>query len=353
MVSDRSPRWKANAAVVGLGITEMGKVYGRSAAYFAAEAVARALDDAGLQKSDIDGLLVNGNGNVDMEPRLQMALGLRRSDDAECDERRRIDVGRDGAVRGPGPRRGRRQPRRAPLRRHAAAAGRHRGRGVCAPRLVGRHERLAGGLRRVRRQSPVRARRAPAHAPVRHDERAARRDRGRAAPVGPDEPARADEEADDPRGPPELADGRRALPPLRLLPRLERRGRRDHDHGRAREAPAGSRRSTSGPRRRPRRETTSAAAGIRGSTRARSGPARRRSRWPASRATTSTSSSCTTATRTPSSSRSRTTASARRARAARSSRTASSVRAARSRRTRAAASSRPTTCGASRRSRKR
>jgi acetyl-CoA acetyltransferase len=69
-------RWKPNAAVVGLGITEMGKIYGRSAADFAAEAVALALDDAGLHKSDIDGLLINGNGNVDMDPRLQMALGF-------------------------------------------------------------------------------------------------------------------------------------------------------------------------------------------------------------------------------------------------------------------------------------
>jgi len=75
-MSERPPRWKANAAVVGLGITEMGKIYGRSAGDFAAEAVALALDDAGLRKSDIDGLLINGNGNVDMEPRLQMALGL-------------------------------------------------------------------------------------------------------------------------------------------------------------------------------------------------------------------------------------------------------------------------------------
>jgi len=54
----------------------MGKIYGRSAADFAAEAVALALDDAGLEKRDIDGLLINGNGNVDMEPRLQMALGF-------------------------------------------------------------------------------------------------------------------------------------------------------------------------------------------------------------------------------------------------------------------------------------
>jgi acetyl-CoA acetyltransferase len=65
-----------SAAIVGLGITEMGKIYGRSAADFAAEAVALALDDAGLQKSDIDGLLINGNGNVDMTPYLQMTLGF-------------------------------------------------------------------------------------------------------------------------------------------------------------------------------------------------------------------------------------------------------------------------------------
>ena len=55
-------KWALNAAVVGLGITPMGKIYGRSAADFAAEAVALALDDAGLRKSDIDGLLINGNG---------------------------------------------------------------------------------------------------------------------------------------------------------------------------------------------------------------------------------------------------------------------------------------------------
>jgi acetyl-CoA acetyltransferase len=70
------PTWKTTAAIAGLGLTEMGKIYGRSAADFAAEAVALALEDAGLEKSDLDGLLINGNGNVDMEPRLQMALGF-------------------------------------------------------------------------------------------------------------------------------------------------------------------------------------------------------------------------------------------------------------------------------------
>jgi acetyl-CoA acetyltransferase len=68
--------WKRNAAIVGLGITEMCKIYGRSAAGFAAEAVALALDDAGLHRRDVDGLLVNANGSVEMEPRLQMTLGF-------------------------------------------------------------------------------------------------------------------------------------------------------------------------------------------------------------------------------------------------------------------------------------
>jgi acetyl-CoA acetyltransferase len=68
--------WDTSATIVGLGITDMGKIYGRSAADFAAEAVALALDDAGLEKADLDGLLINGTGNADMEPRLQMTLGL-------------------------------------------------------------------------------------------------------------------------------------------------------------------------------------------------------------------------------------------------------------------------------------
>ena len=38
----------STGAIVGLGITEMGKIYGRTATDFAAEAIALALDDAGL-----------------------------------------------------------------------------------------------------------------------------------------------------------------------------------------------------------------------------------------------------------------------------------------------------------------
>lgn len=67
---------KGKCAIVGLGVTAMGKVYGRSATDFAAEAVQLALKDAGLQKEDIDGLLINANMSPEMSIQLQAALGL-------------------------------------------------------------------------------------------------------------------------------------------------------------------------------------------------------------------------------------------------------------------------------------
>jgi acetyl-CoA acetyltransferase len=54
----------------------MGKVYGRSAADFAGDAISRALDDAGLLPSDVDGLLVNANFSPEMSPMLQLLLGF-------------------------------------------------------------------------------------------------------------------------------------------------------------------------------------------------------------------------------------------------------------------------------------
>jgi acetyl-CoA acetyltransferase len=64
------------AAIAGLGMTEMGKVYGRTAQQFAAEAVRRAVADAGLRLGDVDGLLVSAGlaGGVDLS--LQDDLGL-------------------------------------------------------------------------------------------------------------------------------------------------------------------------------------------------------------------------------------------------------------------------------------
>ena len=50
---------KGKAAITGLGITEMGRIYGHDGNWFAAEAIRMAIEDAGLRKDDVDGLLIN------------------------------------------------------------------------------------------------------------------------------------------------------------------------------------------------------------------------------------------------------------------------------------------------------
>ncbi|WP_238015202.1 thiolase family protein [Dactylosporangium sp. AC04546] len=67
----------ATTAIVGLGLTELGKVYGPSASEFAAQAVERAAADAGMALADIDGLLVSGGTAGGVTPDLQRMLGLR------------------------------------------------------------------------------------------------------------------------------------------------------------------------------------------------------------------------------------------------------------------------------------
>ena len=42
-------------AICGLGVTEMGKIYGHDSYWFAAEAIKLAVEDAGIDKNDIDG----------------------------------------------------------------------------------------------------------------------------------------------------------------------------------------------------------------------------------------------------------------------------------------------------------
>jgi acetyl-CoA acetyltransferase len=54
----------------------MGKVYGPTASDFAGDAIALALEDAGLQAREIDGLLINANHSAEMAPTLQFSLGL-------------------------------------------------------------------------------------------------------------------------------------------------------------------------------------------------------------------------------------------------------------------------------------
>ena len=73
---------RAKCAIAGLGQTRMGKNFDHAGPVgFAAEAVNLALDDAGLQRSDIDGLLVNPGISWFQNPMashtLQNAMGIR------------------------------------------------------------------------------------------------------------------------------------------------------------------------------------------------------------------------------------------------------------------------------------
>jgi acetyl-CoA acetyltransferase len=64
------------AAIVGLGLTEMGKVYGPTAQQFASQAVSMACADAGLELSAVDGLLVSAGVTRAVNLNLQVDLGL-------------------------------------------------------------------------------------------------------------------------------------------------------------------------------------------------------------------------------------------------------------------------------------
>ncbi|MBI5946520.1 MAG: thiolase family protein [Chloroflexi bacterium] len=68
-------------AISGLGITPMGRIYGKSATEFAADAVRAAIADSGLKHDDIDGLLINagitGNIGGGITLGLQNYLGLK------------------------------------------------------------------------------------------------------------------------------------------------------------------------------------------------------------------------------------------------------------------------------------
>lgn len=66
----------SHAVISGVGLTEVGKVFGRTAREFAADAVSAAVADAGLGLDDIDGLLVNARGGSDLNIGLARALGL-------------------------------------------------------------------------------------------------------------------------------------------------------------------------------------------------------------------------------------------------------------------------------------
>jgi acetyl-CoA acetyltransferase len=69
--------FSGRTAIAGLGMTELGRVYGRSATDFAVDAVLRALADAGLAKDELDGLLINAGISQGVDLSLAGALGLR------------------------------------------------------------------------------------------------------------------------------------------------------------------------------------------------------------------------------------------------------------------------------------
>ena len=62
--------------ICGLGLTDLGKVYGPTAQEFAADAVRLAAADAGLALGDIDGLLVSSGISHGVQLGLQLDLGL-------------------------------------------------------------------------------------------------------------------------------------------------------------------------------------------------------------------------------------------------------------------------------------
>lgn len=68
---------RRSAVIAGLGITEMGKVYGPTTADLAAGAVRRAAADAGLALRDVDGLLVSTGVTGGVGLGLQRDLQLR------------------------------------------------------------------------------------------------------------------------------------------------------------------------------------------------------------------------------------------------------------------------------------
>ena len=69
---------RGQTAIAGLGVTPMGRIYGHDAQHFGAEAVRLAVEDSGIDRGEIDGLLVNsGIGSSGaLSTRMQNYLGL-------------------------------------------------------------------------------------------------------------------------------------------------------------------------------------------------------------------------------------------------------------------------------------
>ena len=66
----------AGAAIIGLGMSELGKVYGHRTGDLAAIAIRRAVADAGLTMNDVDGLLVSSGLKQELDPQFAGHLSL-------------------------------------------------------------------------------------------------------------------------------------------------------------------------------------------------------------------------------------------------------------------------------------
>jgi len=68
---------QAKSAIIGLGMTQMGKVFGRSGTSLALEAIDLAMKDAGIEKHQLDGLLINAGVSNAIGLGLQNAGGFK------------------------------------------------------------------------------------------------------------------------------------------------------------------------------------------------------------------------------------------------------------------------------------
>ncbi len=73
MTAARRPRFAGTTAICGIGATEFSKESGRSELRLAVEAVAGALDDAGIEPGDVDGLVTFSS---DTNPEIEIARSL-------------------------------------------------------------------------------------------------------------------------------------------------------------------------------------------------------------------------------------------------------------------------------------
>ncbi len=69
----------AKTAIIGIGATEQGEIPGQSANHIAARAAVKAIEDAGIDKSQIDGLVTckpPGAGRAGLDEDIGQLLGI-------------------------------------------------------------------------------------------------------------------------------------------------------------------------------------------------------------------------------------------------------------------------------------